>query len=621
MHHFFEGDWVGSRLAVLIIALVQLAVPVQAKNPILADTAFIPDGEPHVFEYEGEQRVFIYGSRDERVTGYCGYGHDVWSAPVDDLTEWTNHGEIFNSQQVLDIGYGGSVAKPTFGAPDCVYNPITGKYYLYTFLGRPYLLDGKEGPLKSAKGTVPGFGEFGPKCVRAVSDSPVGPFTDPVMCDWPAANKAGTFDPSVLVDRQKDGSVKVYAFWGMKKGDRWARLDPVDMHTIIDGETGKPGRDAWHKTLPEPSDTFKSTLFEASSIKKVSDGHYVFIYSANERIPALTYCYSTSPEGPWTYGGRIVDNDTGWKGGNNHGSIVEVNGQWYVVYHRQSVNSYNRQAMMEPINLIVSGDKVSIAEVDVTSQGVETNGLDAFRRYNANIVCYQSKDAFIEGRQRQPDGLNPVVRINAPETILGFKYFNFGPTALQDANQLVLKLNAKLLKDAAVSILVGRVGKADERVPITTATVSAVPGKKSFTELLIPVEGLDGNAALQQIGGLKGQLAVYLSFSGAQGELCQIKELEFAKDGEPTPNPLREIRIESVQGVQVTALPSKGRGGESIKLTLVPDMGRDVNSLRVIDAQGREIEVHQNAIVPHGPISYHFKMPTCEVDVRAELSR
>ena len=102
---------------------------ISAQNPILPPTAFIPDGESHVFEYQGELRVFVYGSRDERVTDFCGYGHDVWSAPVDDLTQWTNHGEIFNVKQVWDIGYG-KVEEQHFGAPDCVYNPATKKYYL-----------------------------------------------------------------------------------------------------------------------------------------------------------------------------------------------------------------------------------------------------------------------------------------------------------------------------------------------------------------------------------------------------------------------------------------------------------------------------------------------------------
>ena len=62
-----------------------------------------------------------------------------------------------------------------------------------------YKLDGVEGPASDAPGTIPGFGEYGPKCVVAESDSPAGPFVNPRICDWPALNGAGAFDPSVAV--------------------------------------------------------------------------------------------------------------------------------------------------------------------------------------------------------------------------------------------------------------------------------------------------------------------------------------------------------------------------------------------------------------------------------------
>ena len=546
-----------------------------AINPILPPTAFIPDGEPHVFDYNGEKRVFVYGSRDERVTSYCDDGHDVWSAPVTDLTKWMNHGEIFDTKQVADIGYG-IVDQQLFGAPDCVYNPVTRKYYLYTFFGAEYKMDGKEGPLPGSPNYVPGFEAFGPKCVMAVSDSPAGPFLNPAICDWPAANIAGTFDPSVLVDEQPDGSVRVYAYWGMMKGDRWAELDPTDMHTIIDPKTRKPDRNAWHKTLPESG---PATLFEASSIKKLAKDCYVFICSSNEQRSALTYFYSQRPEGPWTYGGWIVDNNIGWRGGNNHGSIVHLNGKWYVFYHRSTSNDYNRRAMVEPIEVKISGDKVEIPPVEMTSQGVETNGLDAFRRYNAGIVCYYTNNAFIDGVQRHPDGLNPVVGIHSG-TELGYKYLNFGDAAVTDADKLQVRLNIQALQATKISVQVGHVGAANDaakRVEIANFNlpdVVAVDGQ--YHEATIPLAGLDSNAGLKAIGGLKGRLAVFFVFSGPGGELCRMREFEFAKGDAPTPNPLREIRIgaELMKDMQITARPARARVGESVKLSRGPGSGK-----------------------------------------------
>ncbi len=599
----------------------EISMVLSARNPILPSTAFIPDGEPRVFEFKGEKRVFLYGSRDERGDGYCGFGHDVWSAPVDDLSEWTNHGEIFNVKQVQDIGYG-IVDKQHFGAPDCVYNPLTKKYYLYTFLGAGYTLDGKQGPLKDAKGTVPGFDDIGPKCVMASSDSPAGPFLNPVMCDWPAANRDGTFDPAVLVDDQEDGSVRVYAYWGMGRsngGDRCAEIDPVDMHTIINPDTRKPDRNASRKTLPEREQLEDSTLFEASSIRKLGKDRYAFIYSANERVSALTYCYGPTPFGPWQYGGRIIDNG----GGNNHGSICRIGGHWYVFYHRQTVGGFvNRQAMMEPIDVQFKGDRVVIPQVGMTSQASNTNGLNAFQRYNIDVYCKTGRE-MIRGWPRQSDGLHPLVNIKDGSSVL-FKYFNFGEAALSDDDDVRFRLNLEILENTTMTIQVARpdeVNTKGKRIAVTNASLhdyANVDG--SYHDIEIPLSSLEKNDALNAIGGLKGKLALFLRFDGKDKELCRIKELEFAKGDAPTPNPLMNVQIpRTIKNGNIVALPSKARAGESVKLTVSADAGFELAAVRVRDANSRDINVQPNALVPFGPVSFNFTMPAVPVTVGADV--
>jgi len=84
---------------------------------------------------------------------------------------------------------------------------------------------------------------------------------------------------------------------------------------------------------------------------------------------ALGYATSKSPLGPFTYRGIIVDNDgcdpSSW---NNHGSIEEIDGQWYIFYHRSSRNSKRyRRMCIEPITINPDG---SIDEVPITSQGI-----------------------------------------------------------------------------------------------------------------------------------------------------------------------------------------------------------------------------------------------------------
>ena len=73
---------------------------IQAQNPYLPMWEYIPDGEPYVFEdpdCPGKYRVYIYGSHDNLIDQYCGRDQVVWSAPVDDLTNWRYDGIIFKS--------------------------------------------------------------------------------------------------------------------------------------------------------------------------------------------------------------------------------------------------------------------------------------------------------------------------------------------------------------------------------------------------------------------------------------------------------------------------------------------------------------------------------------------
>ena len=75
-------------------------------NPFLPLWEHIPDGEPYVFEdpdHPGKYRVYVYGSHDNMVTGYCGRDQVVWSAPVDSLTQWRYDGVISVSKRMQKV--------------------------------------------------------------------------------------------------------------------------------------------------------------------------------------------------------------------------------------------------------------------------------------------------------------------------------------------------------------------------------------------------------------------------------------------------------------------------------------------------------------------------------------
>ena len=70
-----------------------------AQNPYLPLWEHVPDGEPRVFDdpdNPGRQRVYIIGSHDTHFTQYCGNDIRMWSAPVEDLSQWRDEGPIFS---------------------------------------------------------------------------------------------------------------------------------------------------------------------------------------------------------------------------------------------------------------------------------------------------------------------------------------------------------------------------------------------------------------------------------------------------------------------------------------------------------------------------------------------
>ena len=83
----------------LLIGVSVLFSSVAAQNPYLPLWEHVPDGEPRVFDdpdNPGKQRAYIIGSHDTQYTQYCGNDIRMWSAPVEDLTQWRDEGPIFS---------------------------------------------------------------------------------------------------------------------------------------------------------------------------------------------------------------------------------------------------------------------------------------------------------------------------------------------------------------------------------------------------------------------------------------------------------------------------------------------------------------------------------------------
>ncbi len=299
-------------------------------NPILPIQHFVPDVEARQWP---DGRIYLYGSYDiSGRTSYCSWEYRVFSSA--NLVDWEDHGESFRTAPP-----NASLAwtdAPLF-APDCIY--ANGRYYLF-FCDA----DNREGVAESA--------------------IPTGPFTNAVPLEGADRD---AIDPAALVD--DDG--QVYYYWGQFHL-RGARLRP-DLHGI----------------QPETLDTSllneaEHGFHEGASIRK-RNGLYYLVYAdiSRGRPTCLGYATSQSPLGPFTKRGIIIDNlgcdPQTW---NNHGSIAEFNGQWYVFYHRSSqASNYNRRVCLEPLHFNADG---SIDEVEMTTQGAgkplpATHPIEAWR--------------------------------------------------------------------------------------------------------------------------------------------------------------------------------------------------------------------------------------------------
>ena len=431
-------------------------------NPYLPMWEHIPDGEPYVFEdpdNPGKQRVYIYGSHDNLKTMYCGRDQVVWSAPVEDLSQWRYDGVIL----VVDKNAKGEPFDAA-GTADVLYAPdvtlvtdSTGKKTYYLF-----------------PNDQTGFRNG----LIAKSDRPNGPFK---VCNWNAEDPTKVdgiygFDPAAFVD--DDG--RVYGYWGFEHSMA-AEMDPATMCTV------KPGTEVVDGMISGRNEPGIFRFFEASSIRKVKD-KYIFIYSRFTEdgefgLPTsnytLAYAYSDKPLGPWTYGGTIIDGRAREKDeqgnviasavpdGNTHGSICEIGGQWYVFYHRQTgTDEYARQAMVAPITVKVeegAGGKVEISEGEYNSEGFALEGLNPLERHSAGIACWLTGPkpavhnwpnntfygSYVEasyGTESNFDApydlknnTNRVVN-NTDGSIVGYKYFNFDKTQGREDVQLLLRL-------------------------------------------------------------------------------------------------------------------------------------------------------------------------------------
>lgn len=309
-----------------------------------------------------------------------------------DLVNWTDHGAIPVAGRNGRTQNGAAKWATYAWAPDAAWKTINGKDKFFL-----YFAD-----------SAGGIGVL-------TADSPEGPYTDPIGKALINKSTSGfgdvewLFDPAVLVD--DDGSGYLYVGGGVPSGKA---ADPGTARAIkLGADMTSLSGSAVRMNPPY--------LFEDSSILKVGDTYY-YSYCTNWSTGGNPYGFgnaeiavmtSTNPLGPFTYKGIAFKNPASFKldgGGNNHHSIVEFKGKYYMLYHSRNLSrAMNIQALNTDGSIDLGGnyrsphiDEATFSNGMFTATGTmkgvsQVETLNPYNKVQAETMSSQSKGITTKG--------------------------------------------------------------------------------------------------------------------------------------------------------------------------------------------------------------------------------
>ena len=657
---------------VLLSCLALLAVvSVWGQNPYLPLWEHIPDGEPRVFEdpdNPGKFRAYIIGSHDLTYTAYCGSDVRMWSAPVEDLSQWRDEGPLFT--WFVDGQW------DTMYAPDLVEvkDKATGKktYYLY--------------PHSRGRGRI---------ATVCKSDRPDGPFVPINVTEDGRGCLPGSlidFDPSVYIeeitdkkDPDFDKGFRAYVYYGFQHSTA-VELDQNTMYSMRPGteihDFFLPASSRYgvvrdpegteYKYLYKDQDPGSFNFFEASSIRKVGN-KYVMVFSGysgpdyglESTNSALRYAYGDSPLGPWRSGGVLVDSRgvvpdengehliTTNAAHNTHGSLQEINGQWYVFYHRPPRGFGNaRQSMVAPVKIewdqkkVADGGQVRITGYDpfvpgnswvaaasdgqtytgaeVTSEGFQIYGLPPYNYYSAGYACYMSDQNWIQDNHDVWNNNMDLAGLTNGG-IVGFKYFGFGGLA-QDSKGVKAFEGANRGDGTRLDLFLTPSGRGAFKIHVMLDGPYANDTWKGreIAVINVPEDAqrtiTNYRVAVPAVEGLTGKHAIYLVVEGPE---VQVPQFPGRPGGARPQQPQRPIGLFDLHGIGFS------KGTVPCEKPVVPQVtitcdGKQLNipttPIRCSNANGLTDQIRYQV---YGPLTDNstLKVTASEPDVKFEVSK
>lgn len=417
------------KCAATVSALLFLASGAAAQNPIIQHT-FTADPAPLV---HGDT-LYLYTGHDEDEAPKSHFiMYDYLCFSTTDMVNWTAHAPVADTR---DLPYGGNA-----NAAQAIYR--NGKCYFYISPVGVIVLE---------------------------SESPYGPFKDALgrqLIHPDMTNYSGhgweDIDPTVFID--DDG--QAYMYWGNNA------LYCVKLNEDMVSFSG----DIITFEIKD-REAFGSDYEEAPWIFK-RNGTYYLMYAAH--VPEhIYYATSTSPLGPWKYGGVVMKAfEQGSMG--NHPGVAEYKGQWYFFYMNEDLpGGHEKRRAVNVIPLIFNEDG-SIPELKHSKAGIakSVGKLDPYLDTQAETIAWcEGVDVACDSTRRVyvtkiDDG--DYIKVREADFAAGAKRFEAAVANAAESGAIELRIDSI---DGPV-IGVCPVGKAHGKQPWTQVKtkVSKVDGK------------------------------------------------------------------------------------------------------------------------------------------------
>lgn len=310
-----------------------LSLSVYAQNPII-QTKFTADPAPMVYQ----DTVFLYTSHDE--DDAFGFKMQNWLLYTStDMVNWTDHGVVASLKDFKWVNNDNGA-----WAPECIEQ--NNKFYLYC-------------PMPNGAG----IGVL-------VSDSPYGPFKDPIGKPL-IKNGIHDIDPTILID--DDG--QAYLYWGNPD------LYYVKLNEDMVSYSGE--------IVTEPT---KPANYQEGPWVWKRNGHYYLAYASTCCPEGIGYAMSDSPTGPWEYKGMIVDASEKTRG--NHPGIIEYKGKWYCFGHsydllKLTTSKFYERRSVDMDEIVFNSDGTIQNRHYWSDEGAEQVGtLNPFKRVEAETMAW-----------------------------------------------------------------------------------------------------------------------------------------------------------------------------------------------------------------------------------------